>query len=203
MSLQFWPGAIAMMLIATMAATLMANGGRSAWFVGVLILMVYAIFAMTLFCFRPQHDSVEPAGRVPIRFSVILAAGPVQALDRLVRRARLSALARPAPEPPRRGRRQRRKAVAQSSSDLTAATTVGFFEPMLADPKSGPFIYTVEKEVDSPRPFALVLIAARSCRRCRPLRGPPTVSHLPARFRPVHAIRRSTDRLHRRAGDRC
>ncbi|PTM95474.1 calcium/proton exchanger cax [Mycoplana dimorpha] len=30
MSLQFWPGAIVMMLIATMAAALMTNGGRSA-----------------------------------------------------------------------------------------------------------------------------------------------------------------------------
>ena len=53
MSLQFWPGAIAMMLIATMAATLMTNGGRSAWFVGVMILMVYAIFALTLFLLPP------------------------------------------------------------------------------------------------------------------------------------------------------
>ena len=46
-------GAIAMMLFATMAATLMANGGRSAWFVGVMILMVYAIFALTLFLLPP------------------------------------------------------------------------------------------------------------------------------------------------------
>jgi len=53
MSLQFWPGAIAMMLIATTAATLMTNGGRSAWFVGVMILMVYAIFALTLFLLPP------------------------------------------------------------------------------------------------------------------------------------------------------
>ena len=53
MSLQFWPGAIGMMLIATLAATLMTNGGRSAWFVGVMILMVYAIFAMTLFLLPP------------------------------------------------------------------------------------------------------------------------------------------------------
>jgi Ca2+:H+ antiporter len=52
MSLQFWPGAIAMMLIATMA-TLMTTGGRSAWFVGVMILMVYAIFALTLFMLPP------------------------------------------------------------------------------------------------------------------------------------------------------
>jgi Ca2+:H+ antiporter len=53
MSLQFWPGAIVMMLVATLAATLMTNGGRSAWFVGVMILMVYAIFAMTLFLLPP------------------------------------------------------------------------------------------------------------------------------------------------------
>jgi Ca2+:H+ antiporter len=49
MTLQFWPGAVVMMLIATMAATLMTNGGRSAWFVGAMILMVYAIFGLTLF----------------------------------------------------------------------------------------------------------------------------------------------------------
>ena len=53
MNLQFWPGAIVMMLVATLAATLMTNGGRSAWFVGVMILMVYAIFAMTLFLLPP------------------------------------------------------------------------------------------------------------------------------------------------------
>ena len=53
MSLQFWPGAIVMMLIATLAATLMTNGGRSAWFVGVMILMVYAEFALTLFMLPP------------------------------------------------------------------------------------------------------------------------------------------------------
>jgi Ca2+:H+ antiporter len=53
MSLEFWPGSIGMMLIATMAATLMTNGGRSAWFVGVMMIMVYAIFAMTLFLLPP------------------------------------------------------------------------------------------------------------------------------------------------------
>jgi Ca2+:H+ antiporter len=55
MSLQFGPGAIVMMLIATMAATLMTNGGRSAWFIGVMILMVYAIFALTLFLLPPAE----------------------------------------------------------------------------------------------------------------------------------------------------
>lgn len=53
MSLQFWPGAVVMMLIATMAATLMTNDGRSAWFVGAMILMVYAIFGLTLFLLPP------------------------------------------------------------------------------------------------------------------------------------------------------
>jgi Ca2+:H+ antiporter len=54
MSLQFWPGAVAMMLIATMTATLVTNSGRSAWFVGVLVLMVYVIFAMTLYLLPPR-----------------------------------------------------------------------------------------------------------------------------------------------------
>jgi Ca2+:H+ antiporter len=54
MSLQFWPGAVVMMLIATMTAALVTNSGRSARFVGVLLLMVYAIFATTLFLLPPR-----------------------------------------------------------------------------------------------------------------------------------------------------
>jgi len=54
MSLQFWPGAVVMMLIATMTASLVTNSGRSAWFVGVLVLMVYLVFAMTLYLLPPQ-----------------------------------------------------------------------------------------------------------------------------------------------------
>jgi Ca2+:H+ antiporter len=49
MDLRFWPGAVVMMLIATLTASLVTNAGRSAWFVGVLVLMVYFIFAMTLY----------------------------------------------------------------------------------------------------------------------------------------------------------
>ena len=60
MDLQFWPGAVVMMLIATMTATLVTNGGRSAWFVGVLVLMVYLIFAMTLYCCRPESETAHP-----------------------------------------------------------------------------------------------------------------------------------------------
>jgi Ca2+:H+ antiporter len=54
MSLEFWPGAVSMMLIATLTATLVTNTGRSAWFVGVLLIMVYLIFAMTLYLLPPQ-----------------------------------------------------------------------------------------------------------------------------------------------------
>ena len=54
MDLQFWPGAVVVMLIATMTAALVTNSGRSAWFVGVLLLMVYLIFAMTLYLLPPR-----------------------------------------------------------------------------------------------------------------------------------------------------
>ena len=53
MSLQFWPGAVVMMLIAAMTASLVTNSGRSAWFVGVVLLVVYLIFAMTLYLLPP------------------------------------------------------------------------------------------------------------------------------------------------------
>jgi Ca2+:H+ antiporter len=53
MNLQFWPGAVVMILIATVTAVLVTGGGRSAWFVGVLVLMVYLIFAMTLYLLPP------------------------------------------------------------------------------------------------------------------------------------------------------
>ncbi len=54
MDLVFWPGAVVMMLIATMTAVLVTNNGRSTWFVGVLMLVVYLIFAMTLYLLPPQ-----------------------------------------------------------------------------------------------------------------------------------------------------
>lgn len=54
MNLQFWPGAVVMVLIATMTASLVTNSGRSAWFVGVLVLMVYLIFAMALYLLPPR-----------------------------------------------------------------------------------------------------------------------------------------------------
>jgi len=54
MNLQFWRGAVAMMLIAAITASLVTNTGRSAWFLGVLLLTVYLIFGMTLYLLPPR-----------------------------------------------------------------------------------------------------------------------------------------------------
>jgi Ca2+:H+ antiporter len=54
MTLQLWPGAIVMMMVAAMTASLVATTGRSAWFVGVLLIMVYITFAMTLYLLPPR-----------------------------------------------------------------------------------------------------------------------------------------------------
>ena len=53
MDLRFWPGAVVMTLFATLTASMVTNSGRSAWFVGVLVLTVYLIFAMTLYLLPP------------------------------------------------------------------------------------------------------------------------------------------------------
>jgi Ca2+:H+ antiporter len=58
MDLQFWPGAVVMILIATLTVSLVTNSGRSTWFVGVLVLMVYLIFAMTLYLLPPRSLTV-------------------------------------------------------------------------------------------------------------------------------------------------
>jgi Ca2+:H+ antiporter len=54
MDLLFWPGAVVMILIATTTVVLVTNGGQSAWYTGVLMLMVYLIFAMTLYLLPVQ-----------------------------------------------------------------------------------------------------------------------------------------------------
>jgi Ca2+:H+ antiporter len=56
MGLDFWPGAVAMMFFATLTASLVTNSGRSAWFVGVLLLMVYLVFAMALYLMPPREQ---------------------------------------------------------------------------------------------------------------------------------------------------
>ena len=54
MDLQFWPGAVIMVFLATLVTAVTTNSGHSAWFVGVLLLLVYAILAMTLYWWPPQ-----------------------------------------------------------------------------------------------------------------------------------------------------
>jgi Ca2+:H+ antiporter len=53
MSLEFWPGAVVMVFFATLTAIITTNGGRSTWFLGAALLIVYVIFAMTLFLLPP------------------------------------------------------------------------------------------------------------------------------------------------------
>jgi Ca2+:H+ antiporter len=55
MSLQFWPGAVAMIFVATLIAALVTASGHAAWFIGVLMLMIYALFGATLFILPPAH----------------------------------------------------------------------------------------------------------------------------------------------------
>ena len=53
MDLLLWPGAVVMVLISMLTAMFVTNGGRSAWYVGVLALMVYLVFAVTLYLMPP------------------------------------------------------------------------------------------------------------------------------------------------------
>lgn len=54
MTLLFWPGAVVMMFMGTLTVALVCNGGRSAWFLGVLLLAVYLTFATTLYLLPPK-----------------------------------------------------------------------------------------------------------------------------------------------------
>lgn len=54
MDLQLWPGAVIMVLFATMTASSVTNTGKSNWFTGVLCLSVYCVFAITLFLLPPR-----------------------------------------------------------------------------------------------------------------------------------------------------
>lgn len=60
MNLQFWPGAVVMMLVATLTAFLVTSSGRAAWFQGVLVLMVYAVFALMLYWLPPRAGGEGP-----------------------------------------------------------------------------------------------------------------------------------------------
>ena len=61
MDLTFWPGAVAMILFATLTASLVTSSGRSAWFVGALVIMVYLMFATTLYLLPPSANGSAPS----------------------------------------------------------------------------------------------------------------------------------------------
>lgn len=59
MDLQFWPGAVTMTIISAVVACFITSSGRSAWFIGALLVLIYAIFAMTLYVVPPgSHASM-------------------------------------------------------------------------------------------------------------------------------------------------
>jgi Ca2+:H+ antiporter len=53
MDLSFWPGAVIMVLVSTLGVALVASSGRSAWYVGVQLLVLYVTFAMALYLLPP------------------------------------------------------------------------------------------------------------------------------------------------------
>jgi Ca2+:H+ antiporter len=56
MDLDFWPGAVAMILFATLTASLVTTSGRSTWFVGAMAIMVYLLFATALYLLPPAGN---------------------------------------------------------------------------------------------------------------------------------------------------
>src|SRR5262249_13152914 len=66
MDLTFWPGAVAMILFATLTASLVTASGHSAWFVGVLAILVYLIFAIALYLLPPSGCREPLFSRVPV-----------------------------------------------------------------------------------------------------------------------------------------
>jgi len=51
--------AVVMIFVATLIASFVTSSGRSAWFVGVLLLMVYLVFAMTLYMLPPRVQASQ------------------------------------------------------------------------------------------------------------------------------------------------
>jgi Ca2+:H+ antiporter len=46
-----------MVMIAALTASFITNGGRSAWFIGALLIFIYAIFALTLYVVPPAPQT--------------------------------------------------------------------------------------------------------------------------------------------------
>lgn len=53
MDLQFWSGAVTMVMMSAVTATFITNSGRSAWFIGALLLFICVVLAMTLHMVPP------------------------------------------------------------------------------------------------------------------------------------------------------
>ena len=65
-----------MMLIAALTASMMTSGGRSAWFTGVLVLLVYLVFAMTLYLLPPRTQGDGAAPRKHAELGVVHLSQP-------------------------------------------------------------------------------------------------------------------------------
>ena len=50
MDLQFWPGAVTMVMISTVTASFITNSGRSAWFIGALLIFIYVGIRVDALC---------------------------------------------------------------------------------------------------------------------------------------------------------
>ena len=64
-------GAVAVTVLSIQGATssaLVTSSGRSTWFVGVFVLMVYLVFAMTLFLLPPRQSEVSRKDNVAIPY---------------------------------------------------------------------------------------------------------------------------------------
>jgi Ca2+:H+ antiporter len=44
-----------MVMFSTLTVAFITNTGRAAWFIGVMLLVVYSIFAMTLYLLPPAN----------------------------------------------------------------------------------------------------------------------------------------------------
>jgi Ca2+:H+ antiporter len=53
LDLQFWPGAVVMVMLSVMTVSLVTNNGKATWYIGAQLVMVYLIFALTLYLLPP------------------------------------------------------------------------------------------------------------------------------------------------------
>jgi len=70
MDLQFWPGAVVMLLIATLTVTLVTTGHAN-WYLGVLVLAVYLTFALTLYLMPPRPGTPAVSSAPGIRWELL------------------------------------------------------------------------------------------------------------------------------------